>query len=435
MDAQGKGETETLPFYQHAVELDSQFAMAWGAMANEYYNLGEYNRASENYKKAFDFSDHVSAKEKLILQAHYYAEGRSDLEQGIRVYKQWGETYPNDWTPWVDLANEYTQIGDYAEAVTAGKRALELEPNRSINYSVLARAYLRLNRLDDARSVGREAVRRQKDSPGLHATLYTIAIAEHDQDAIARETQWGASSTDPWHRWFFPYLRAEAASSIGREKEADGLFQQAWEAAQNANMTEDGDDILVDQATIQLSLGLGDAAQATLRRTRNLDTSDPDFAVVRAKLGDTNPAEHFLAAHGSAATAGTQTVAMDLPRIRSALALLNGKPLDAVSALEPALPYDLAAYAIPTQRAEAYLKGSQPEFAILEYNKILANPGIEALSALYPLAHLGMARAYALERNNTNSRAEYNKFFDLFKAADPDLPVVRQARIEYHHLR
>jgi Tfp pilus assembly protein PilF len=126
---------------------------------------------------------------------------------------------------------------------------------------------------------------------------------------------------------------------------------------------------------------------------------------------------------------------MDLPRIRSALALLNGKPLDAVSALEPALPYDLAAYAIPTQRAEAYLKGSQPEFAILEYNKILANPGIEALSALYPLAHLGMARAYALERNNTNSRAEYNKFFDLFKAADPDLPVVRQARIEYHHLR
>jgi len=435
MDAQGKSESDTLPFYQRAVELDPQFAMAWGAMANEYYNLGEYNRASEHYKRAFDLSDHVSAKEKLVLQAHYYAEGRSDLQQGIRIYKQWTETYPNDWVPWVDLANEYTQIGDYPAAVTAGKRALDLEPNRAINYSVLARAYLRLNRLQDARSLGHDAVRRQKDSPGLHATLYTIAVAEHDQDALARETQWAASSTDPWYSWFFPYLRAVAASSTGCQKEADTLFQQSWEAAQRANMTEDADDILVDQATIQLSLGLRDAAQATLRRTRNLDTSNPDFAVIRAKLGDAAPAEHFLAAHAPASTPGTQTVAMDLPRIRSALALLHGKPLDAISALEPALPYDLSAYAIPTQRAEAYLKGSQPEFAILEYNKILANPGVEALSPLYSLAHLGMARAYALQRNNINSRAEYNKFFDLFKAADPGLPVLKQARIEYSHLQ
>jgi len=435
MDAQGKNETETLPFYQRAVQLDSQFAMAWGAMANEYYNLGEYNRASQYYKKAFDLSDHVSAKEKLVLQAHYYAEGKSDLEQGIRIYKQWSETYPNDWIPWVDLVNEYTQIGDYAQAVGAGKTALELAPNRAINYSVLARAYLRLNRFEEARSLGREAVRRQKDSPGLHSTLYVIAIAAHDPDSLDRETQWASNCTDPWYRWFFPYLRAESASAAGREKEADRLFQQAWEAAQRANMTEDADDILVDQATVQLSLGLRNAAQATLRRTRNLDASNPDFAVIRAKLGDAGPAEHFLAAHGPAAAPGTQTVAMDLPRVRSALALLHGKPLDAVSALEPALPYDLATYAIPTQRAEAYVKCSQPEFAILEYNKVLANPGIDALSALYPLAHLGMARAYALERNNINSRAEYNKFFDLFKAADPDLPVVAQARIEYAHLK
>ena len=403
-------------------------------MANEYYNLGEYNRASEFYKRAFDLSDHVSAKEKLVLQAHYYAEGRSDLEQGIRIYKQWSETYPNDWTPWVDLANEYTQIGDYAEAVAAGTRALELEPNRAINYSVLARAYLRLNRFEDARSWTRSRPS-PKDSPGLHSTLYVIATAERDQEALARETEWASTCTDPWYKWFFIYLRAEAASAAGKEKEADSLFQQAWEAAQHANMTEDADDILVDQANIQLSLGLRDAAQTTLRRTRNLETSNPDFAVDRAKMGDPAPAEALLAAHGPATAPGTQTVAMDLPRVRSALAMLRGKPLDAVSALEPALPYDLAAYAIPTQRAEAYLKASQPEFAILEYNKILGNPGIEALSALYPLAHLGMARAYALERNNTNSRAEYEKFFDLFKSADPDLPVVKQARLEYNHLK
>jgi DNA-binding winged helix-turn-helix (wHTH) protein/tetratricopeptide (TPR) repeat protein len=147
MDAQGKSETETLPFYQKAVELDPQFAMAYGAIANEYYNLSEPNLASQFYKKAFDLSDRVSARERLVLQAHYYAEGRKDMQEGANIYRQWTATYPNDWKPWIDLADDYTQLGSYAPAIEAGQQALKLEPNRAINYSVLVRAYRRANRL------------------------------------------------------------------------------------------------------------------------------------------------------------------------------------------------------------------------------------------------------------------------------------------------
>ena len=182
MDAQGKSETEVIPFYQRAVELDQNFAMAYGAMANEYYNLSEPYLASQFYKKAFDLSGQVSAKEKLILEAHYYSEGEQDMEQGINTYRQWTETYPNDWVPWIDLANDYTQIGQYGPAIAAGQQAIKLEPSRAINYSVLARALMRANRFDEARSVGQQAVQRHIDSSGLHASLYEIAAMSRDDE-------------------------------------------------------------------------------------------------------------------------------------------------------------------------------------------------------------------------------------------------------------
>jgi tetratricopeptide (TPR) repeat protein len=190
--------------------------MAYGAMANEYYNLSEPNLASQFYKKAFDLCDRVSTKEKLILQAHYYSEGVQDMEQGINTYRQWAETYPNDWVPWVDLSNDYTQIGQYMPAIAAGRQALRIQPDRSINYSVLARALKRANQFTEAKSVGLDAVRRGKDSAGLHASLYEIAAASRDAHALAEETQLAANNRNGWYGWYFIFLRAEAAAAAGK---------------------------------------------------------------------------------------------------------------------------------------------------------------------------------------------------------------------------
>ena len=434
MDAAGKSETETLPFYQRAVELDPQFAMAYGAMANEYYNLSEPKLAAQFYKKAFDLSDRASAKEKLILAAHYYSEGEQDMEQGINTYRQWTETYPSDWVPWVDLANDYTQIGQYAPAIAAGQQALKLQPDRAINYSVLARALMRAGRFNNARQVGSEAVQRGRDSEGLHASLFEIATMSGDANAIAAETQWAAGHNAGWYGWYFPFLRAKAAAAAGKRAQAEELFRSTWEAAQSENLQEAADNILVDEAGEELSFGLPQSARAELEHVHDADGDSADMAVERAELGDTGAAERFLTTHTADTHNGTLMANVDLPRVRAGVAIAHGKPLDAVAALEPAQPYEMASYAVPEERAEAWLKALRPDMAAAEYEKILQNPGVDPLSPLYAMAHLGLARAYEHGNKIAESRVEYERFFTTWKDADSDLPVLKEARAEYARL-
>ena len=434
MDAQGKNETETLPFYERAIELDPQFAMAYGAIGNEYYNLSEPNLAAQFYKKAFDLSDRVSTKEKLVLAAHYYSEGQQDMERGINTYRQWTETYPNDWVPWVDLANDYTQIGQYTPAIAAGQQALRIQPDRAINYSVLARALKRASRFTEARQVGAAAIARGKDSAGLHASLYEMALAAHDTEAAAAETRWAAANSSGWYGWYFLFLEAEQAAAAGKHTQAESLFRSAWEAAEHQSLDEAADDILQDQASFELSIGLPQAARAVLNRVHDPNVDSADLAIVRAKLGDLSAAERFLEAHGASASPGTLLANVDLPRVRASVAMAHAKPLDAIAALEPAQPYELASYAVPEQRAEAWLKAERPEMAAEEYRKILANRGIDLLSPLYPLAHLGLARACLRQKKIAESRAEYESFFAAWKDADSDAPVLKQARTEYARL-
>jgi DNA-binding winged helix-turn-helix (wHTH) protein/tetratricopeptide (TPR) repeat protein len=434
MDAEGKSETETLPFYQRAVELDPQFAMAYGAMANEYYNLSEPRLAAQFYKKAFDLSDRVSAKEKLILAAHYYSEGVQDMEQGVNTYRQWTEAYPNDWVPWANLANDYTQIGQYAPAIAAGEQALKLQPDRAINYSVLVRALMRAGRFNDARQTGAEAIQRGRDSAGLHASLFEMATMSGDAKAIAAEMQWASNHSTGWYGWYFAFVRAEAAAEAGKLGQAAELFQSAWETAQNENLQEAADDILVYEAGVELSFGLRQAARAALEHVHDANGDSADLAVERAELGDIAAAERFLSTHSSDAHGGTLMADVDLPRIRASVAMAHSKPLDAVAALETARPYELASYAVPDERAEAWLKASRPEMAAAEYEKILANPGVDPLSPLYAIAHLGLARAYERENKLTESRTEYERFFVAWKDGDSNVPVLKAARTEYARL-
>ena len=434
MDAEGKSETETLPFYQRAVELDPQFAMAYGAMANEYYNLSEPKLAAQFYKKAFDLCDRVSTKEKLILEAHYYSEGQQDMEQGINTYRQWIETYPSDWAPWVDLANDYTQIGQYAAATAAGEQALKLQPDRAIVYSVLVRALMRAGRFNEAWQVGAEALRRSRDSAGLHASLFEMATASGDAQAIATETQWAKDHNTGWYGWYFPFLRAEAAAAAGKGAQAEALFGSALETAENENLKEAADDIGVYQAGVELSYGLPQAARAALERVHDANGDSADTAVVQAEIGDLPAAEHFLTVHNADAHDSTLMANVDLPRVRASLSMAHGKPMDAVAALETARPYEMASYAVPEERAEAWLKASRPEMAEAEYEKILQNQGVDPLSPLFTMAHLGLARVYEREKKIAESRAEYERFFLAWKDADDDMPVLKAARAEYARL-
>jgi DNA-binding winged helix-turn-helix (wHTH) protein/Flp pilus assembly protein TadD len=432
MSAQGKSETETLPFYQRAVELDPQFAMAYGAIATDYYNLNEFNLASQYYRKAYELSGRVSVKEKLEIQAHYYCEGQGDLLEGIKTYSMWTETYAHDWVPWVNLANVYTQLGEYTPAIAAGERAVLEAPGRAISYSVLARAYKRANRFADAKSVALRAVQRGNDSSGLHASLFQIAFAENDRDALSREIKWGENNNGGW---YFLDIQAEASATAGEYSNSEGLFRKASETAESEDLSEAADDVLLDQAQMEFEFGLPSAARDTLSRLHNHGTTSLELAILRVQLGDTSVAQRYMAEHNPGTHSGTLMEYVDLPRLRAALAIERGKPLEAVAALEPAMPYELADYSVLMQRAGAYLQAGRPGMAVHDYLKVLANRGVDTVSALYPLAQLGLARAYAMENNKVVSRSEYEKFFNSWKDADADLPVLKQAHLEFARLK
>jgi DNA-binding winged helix-turn-helix (wHTH) protein/tetratricopeptide (TPR) repeat protein len=433
-DMSPSDDNQRLPFFQKAVELDPKFAMAYGVIASIYYNEGEQNLATQYFQKAYDLSGHISEKEKVVLQAHYYSEGRNDLEKGIEAYRLWGQTYPNDWAPWIDIANDYNQLGEYPQAIVAAQHALQMAPKPAINSSVLARAYAHANRYIEAEAVGQQAIQKKTDSTGLHATLFQIAYAENDPDAVARETRWAHDHDDGWYPWYFVSLQAEAAASGGKYHQSEDLFHKAHEIAAHKDLTEAADDLLMEEAEKELAFGMQADARSTLQLVGKADRASADFAVLSAECGDTAPAEHYLAAHADPNSQGTVTAFIDLPRVRAALAMYRGKPLDAIAALEPASLYELATYEILTQRGQAYLVARQGEMAERQYEKILANPGVDALSMFYPLSHLGLARAYALENKSNESRVEYEKFIATWKGADADLPVLRQARQEYAHL-
>ena len=428
MEAQGRNEFDVMPLYQRAVDLDPNFAMAWSSLATQYYNLSEYKTASQFYRKAFELSDHVSAKEALVIRAHYYAEGQQDLQQGIKVYQLWSETYPNDYVPWMGLADEYTRLGEYTDAVTAGQHALALEPNRPIVYSVLVRAYKRAGRNTEAKLLAEEALKRDKGSSSLHGLLYVIAWQENDAAALQHEVEISEGMG-----WYPKYLQALGAASEGKYKQSVALFHDAVEEADQDRLEENANGMATDQASIELWFGLNAAAKATLKKTARSDESQADVVMLQAELGDTAPAEAFLAAHGSASQPATLITYLKVPQLRARLALLRGKPLDAIAALEAARPYEDATYDVWTERGEAYLQAKQPELAATQYKNVLDNPGV-GFGPQYQLAHLGMARAYAMEGKTAESRAEYQEFLKEWKDADADLPVLKTARDEFAKL-
>jgi eukaryotic-like serine/threonine-protein kinase len=425
----GKDETETLPVFQRAVELDPDFAMANAAIATDYFNLKEPKLAQPFYQKAFDLSGRVSEKERLYIRAHYYADSKSDLEQGVKEYRLWAETYPRDWGPWLNIARTYTQTGQHAAAVLAGEQALRLDANRAINYSVLARAYMHVNRYADAKATVLKAVAAGKDSSDLHCVLFELAFLEGNQAGMAREVAMTHGQPSEWRAL---EVQAFAAAAGGRYREAEQLFRRAHGIAEHENLIESADDILIDQASVEIASGMPAAARATLSRVRTEDTDNPDFAELEAQLGDISFAEHYLAQSSTTDHPGTLIRYSYAPRLRAEIALRQNSPLDAIAALEPAAPYELAggltAFA---QRGESYQSAGQYENAATEYRNLLAHNGINPLSPLLPLAHLWLGRAEAHAGNIKGSRAEYEKLFALWKDADKDLPVLLTAKREY----
>ncbi len=427
---QGKDPTEILPYFQRAIELDPQFSMAYASIGTNYYNTGSTTLASQYFRKAFELRKNVGPKESLSIEAHYYSDGLGDIEQGIKAYKAWVAIYPYEVTAWLNIANGYTELGQYAPAIEAAEHAFKLAPENAVTYNVLMRAFRKQNRLADAKSIGQLAVERGQGSLWIHAMLYEIARWEQDPTATARELAW--SEANPGY-FYFPYDRGKPEFFAGRYKEAVRLIESSHEIAEHAGLSESANAVLCDRATWALEYGLQPEARETLQRVK-LDTTAADIALSRIRLRDLPYGQKFLEQQEASAPQGTLLRFVYLPRVRAALLMAHHKPLEAVAALEPSRPYELSSFHVLIERGEAYLQTNQPKLAAAEFRKALDHYGIDVIAPEIPLAHLGLARAYAMDGNADAGRVEYQQLFAMWKDADQDLPVLSQAHAEYARL-
>ena len=421
---------ESISFFKRAIELDPQFTLAYGRLGAAYANLDEHSLSREYLGKAFQLRERTSERERLYLTARYYENVSGEAGKAIDNYEIWESAYPRDWIPFNNLGNKYTDLGQYEKAIEAAREAVRLNPSHELPYETLARAYKRANRYAEAKSISEAAIAKHLERWGIHGILYQIAFAEGDTAMMQRQAEWGIGK--PTEDETLQY-EAAAAATAGRLRESRELWRRASTVARKNGFPDNAVNAVA-------SLGSIEAEFHNLREAKDGATEalalegakvSADVVLLVAQTGDLSRAESLADDIVRQYPLDTVVNEVQVPKIRAEAEIKRGQPARAVELLRSAAPYELRDFTVPYIRGSAYLSARMGTDAAGEFQKILKNQGIDPLSLYYPLAHLGLARAYALQNDIAASRGQYEKFFALWKDADQDIPILREARNEY----
>ena len=258
-----------MPFFQRAVQLDPNFAMAYASLGTSYGDLGETNLAAENARKAYELRERVSERERFYIDSHYYGFVTGDLEKERQSYELWKQTYPRDGVPPNNLGVVYLQMGQYEKRLLQKQESVRLDPGSAQSYAGLVFSYLFLNRLEEARSTIEEAQAKRLDSGDLHLVLYLLAFLKNDPAGMAQQVAWGADK--PGMEDQFLGLEADAAAYFGRLEKAREFWHQAVSSAERVNEKETAAGYEAE-AAVQEAL-FGNTAEARLRAAATLKLS------------------------------------------------------------------------------------------------------------------------------------------------------------------
>jgi eukaryotic-like serine/threonine-protein kinase len=435
-----KGPVEAIPFFKQAIERDPNFASAYASLGSCYGNSGENDLSHENIGKAYELRDRASEREKLRISNIYFFD-RGELEKALEATKLWAEEYPNDKLAHDDLALTYIQLGQYEEAVQEQEEAVRLDPDDLMERVQLISTYELINSFDEAKATWQKAVARFPSDPHLRVERYYLAFLENDPAEMARQVAWAADK--PGAEEQFLETTAAIDKFYGRLSKAQESIRGIIAQALQKNRKETA-------AREQLALSWTEADYGYSERGRRgalaalAETSAPsvqiDAAVVLARAGDPIRAEAIARdlEKRFPLDTGFRIHTYWLPTIRAASALNRNNPAEAIQFLQATSQYDLCTagglYAVYL-RGLAYLVQHEGGAAALEFQKILDHRGLVGPSLQGALAHLGLARAYLIAGDTLRAKAAYQDFFSLWKDADPDIPILKQAKAEYAKLQ
>jgi serine/threonine protein kinase/tetratricopeptide (TPR) repeat protein len=453
-----KGSAAALPYHQRAIELDPNFALGYRIVGGDYNALGQLGRATEYYTRAFQLRDHASEREKLSITAAYYRNVTGELDKAAQTYQEQIDGYPREPAPYNNRGLIYAEEGQYEKALELTQEALRLDPATALFYENLTIYTMALQRFDETRQLIHEAQARKLDHVEFHVNLYQLAFLEADSTRMAEEQQWFADRAD--YENVGLALASDSEAYAGHLAKARELTRRAVDSAARIDDKESGATYLANAALEEAAYGYAAEARNSAVEALKLAPANPgvavEAAIAFAVVGDSARSESLAQNLNKRYPLGTQMQALWLPTIHARLALDGDRknPAAAINALQSASAIELGLIPFYNNisclypayvRGEAYLAAGQGTAATAEFRKILDHNGIVSTCWTGALARLEMARASVLQAKTSQGAdadaarvralASYKDFLTLWKAADPDLLVLKQAKAEYAKLQ
>ena len=433
-----------ISFFQRAVNIDPNFAVAYSTMGGTYAVIGDSGRATENIAKGYDLRDRASEREKFAISANYHLIVTGDVEKAAQICEQWSKIFPRDPPAFMGLEASYWGAGRLDEALAAARETLRLDPTPSA-YVGVAADYMSLGRLDEARATIRQGEANHIDPSVFRIVLWWHASLQNDSAGMAEQ------AAGPWigPPAFAEEWQSHAAAYRGHLSRARDLARRAIASTKQQRANEVTTIYQVHAALREALFGNFPEAQEAVKDAGNF-MADRDLegeaAIVLALSGDTTQAQRLADDLNKRFPEATYVRFGSLPAIRGILAIRRGnareavEDLRAISSREMVTSANWATYGgspmLPVYiTGEAYLAAHQGAEAAAEFQMIIDHAGFVGVTPIGALAHLGLGRAYALAGDTTKARAAYQNFLTLWKDADPDIPILKQAKAEYAKLQ
>jgi eukaryotic-like serine/threonine-protein kinase len=450
-----QGSTAALAYHQRAIELDPNFAIGYAAVGDDYFSLSELGRASEYFTRAFQLRDRASEREKLEITANYYDTVTGQLDKAAQTYQEEIDSYPREAAAYNRLGVVLALQAEYEKATEITEQALRLAPTALSGYTNTANYDLALQRFEEARQMIRDAQARKLDDAIFHSALYALAFLRADSQGMAEQQQFFTGR--PEENWGLA-LASDTEAYFGRLGAARDLTKRAVDSAIRADSKEIGAIFRTIEAQREAAYGRAiEARQSAAEALKLAPTSqgtEVEAALGFAMADDTARAGSLSQDLAKRYPLDTQVQSLWLPTIKAQIALDQKQPAAALNVLQAASPVEFGEVAFvlnisclyPTYvRGEAYLAAEQGTAAAAEFQKIIDHNGMVWNCWTGALAHLGVARANALQSRTSQGAdadaarvralAAYKDFLALWKDADPDIPIYRQAQAEYAKLQ
>jgi serine/threonine protein kinase/tetratricopeptide (TPR) repeat protein len=424
-------EYGSIPFFTRAIELDPNFAMSYARLASIYANLGQGTEQRRNIEEAYARRERVSERERFYIEGMHCGFS-TDPDSCVNVYELWKRTYPRDGRPHGNLSGVYYGRDECEKARANAADAVRLDPAVSQPYAYLARSLLCLGRSAEARQILDQATVRHLDSPFLYLVRFHLGFFERDDRAMATVRRWAMGQPE---ESLLTEADSEAAAFDGQMQRSRALRMRAEQLA--------ADRLKERVLAIRARGAVYEAVQGDVARARaiidSIATTSPaastrPFLAVAAVISHDDQSADELFKQDEALPGQPRLLSPLLGILRD----VDSGNVRAMTRMPVASGRDIGgglAFQFIYLRGLIYLHAGDGASAVKEFQRILDRRGRAATSPFYPLAYAQQARAFALMSEPVKARHAYEEFFALWKNADSDIPILRNARQEYARLQ